>query len=90
MEFLGKCQQCLVPGGLIFVKENALFGKRSPDVDLVDHSIIRCDAAFRKLFAQAGLGLVDTQVQTKFPPSLYPVIMYCLRPLIEDHAVAKE
>ena len=62
----------------MFAKENTLSTKRLPDLDLTDRSVIRSDEAFQKIFAQAGLRLLDVELQTNFPPSLYPVRMYCL------------
>lgn len=40
----------------------------------------RTDEKFRKLFNDAGLELIQTDLQTGFPQGLFPVRFYALRP----------
>jgi protein N-terminal methyltransferase len=35
----------------------------------------------RELFTKAGLSLIQTRLQKKFPKELFPVRMYAFRPL---------
>lgn len=60
------------------VKENVLSGDREPDIDPEDHSMVRSEAHFRRIFAAAGLTVLDVTTQTHFPASLYPVRMFML------------
>lgn len=50
-------------------------------IDKTDNSIMRTDQHYRQLFQKASLRLVLDMKQPNFPKSLYPVYMYCLRPI---------
>lgn len=80
-EYLRKSKDWLSEGGWIVVKENLSNDPADVDVyDEVDSSVTRTDKKFRKIFQDAGLKLVSTELQKGFPASLYPVRMYALRP----------
>lgn len=67
--------------GWIMVKENLSSDAFGDDiVDDVDSSVTRSDGKFKQLFEEAGLKIVDTQMQKGFPKGLYAVKMYALRP----------
>lgn len=70
-------------GGWIVVKENMSTDPSGADIyDELDSSVTRTDDKFRRLFAEAGLEVVRSELQTGFPKGLglYPVRMYGLRP----------
>ncbi|KAF2265287.1 hypothetical protein CC78DRAFT_579427 [Lojkania enalia] len=68
-------------GGWIVVKENMSSDRQKRDIfDDEDSSVTRSDDKFRKLFKEAGLKIVATELQKGFPKELYPVRMYALRP----------
>lgn len=48
--------------------------------DEQDSSVTRTDANWRKIFNEAGLLLLKTELQTGFPKNLFPVRFYALRP----------
>ncbi|KAL9599096.1 MAG: hypothetical protein Q9219_004054 [cf. Caloplaca sp. 3 TL-2023] len=67
-------------GGWIIVKENMSTDVEGADIyDEVDSSVTRTDEKFRRLFAEAGLVVVRTEVQGGFPKKLFPVRFYALR-----------
>jgi len=80
-DYLSKSKGWLSEGGLVVVKENLSNDPADVDVyDEVDSSVTRTDKKFRKIFQDAGMKLVSTELQRGFPASLYPVRMYALRP----------
>ncbi|KAF2192245.1 hypothetical protein K469DRAFT_730857 [Zopfia rhizophila CBS 207.26] len=65
----------------IVVKENMSSDSKKKDIyDDQDSSVTRTDDKFRKLFKEAGLKIVATELQRGFPKELFPVRMYALRP----------
>ena len=64
-------------GGCIFFKENTVTSGFVLDKD--DNSITRSDAQYRQLFRDAGMELVCTRQQDKFPAELFDVMMYAIR-----------
>ncbi|KAI1134168.1 alpha-N-methyltransferase NTM1 [Hypoxylon sp. FL0543] len=64
--------------GVIVVKENMSLGQDM--FDEVDSSVTRQDRSFRRIFEDAGLRIVKTELQHGFPDELYPVRMYALKP----------
>lgn len=77
--YLRRCADALEEEGFIIVKENLNWEVL---YDEIDSSVTRSDAAFRKIFAEAGLRVLRTEEQRGFPErlGLYEVRMYCLRP----------
>lgn len=76
------------PGGWIVVKENISTNAEGKDIfDEHDSSVTRTDENWRKIFEEAGLVLLKTELQTGFPKHLFPVRFYALRPgkLKEDY-----
>lgn len=80
VEFWVRCRQALMHDGTMIVKENIA---PAEDVfDPTDLSVTRTDAKFRQLFEMAGFKLIASDVQKGMPRELYPVRMYCLKPLV--------
>jgi protein N-terminal methyltransferase len=79
--FLEECKKSIRKGGFIGIKENTLSSEGKPVADRQDHSIVRCDEDFRKIFQKAGLNIVDYAIQKDFPSFVYPVRLYLLQPL---------
>lgn len=68
-------------GGWIVVKENISTNAEGKDIfDKQDSSVTRTDENWRKIFKEAGLVLLKTELQTGFPKHLLPVRFYALRP----------
>lgn len=69
------------PRGWIVVKENISTNAEGKDIfDKLDSSVTRTDENWRKIFKEAGLLLLKTELQTGFPKHLLPVRFYALRP----------
>lgn len=78
VEFLIRCKNGLQPNGTIVVKEN-----NAPDADVFDEtdsSVTRSNASFQRLFKEAGLKLIATELQKGLPRELFKVRMYALKP----------
>lgn len=81
VEYLKRLPPVLSQGGWIVVKENLSNHHLGEDVfDDVDSSVTRTDTKFRRLFEDAKLKLVSTELQKGFPKGLYPVRAYALQP----------
>ncbi|GAB1743608.1 hypothetical protein NU219Hw_g534t1 [Hortaea werneckii] len=81
VDYLKRLPACLSAGGWIVVKENQSNDPFGQDIyDEVDSSVSRTDTKFRRLFNDAGLRLVATELQKGFPKGLYPVRVYALVP----------
>ena len=81
--FLKRCGQVLKSGGFIFVKENVC-ARSKTEFDTVDSSICRPESLFKEIFEAADLTIVKQETQKDFPPSLYPVLMFVLKPNQQD------
>ncbi|KAF9535299.1 AdoMet dependent proline di-methyltransferase-domain-containing protein [Crepidotus variabilis] len=88
--FLKRCKEALNQEdevgrkrSLIGVKENLCYdganGEPLEIFDEEDSSLTRSDAAWKKLFNDAGLRLVREQIQEGLPEGIYVVKMYALR-----------
>ncbi|KAK4157189.1 alpha-N-methyltransferase NTM1 [Chaetomidium leptoderma] len=77
--FLERCRLALNPGGLIVVKENNSTGGED-DFDQLDSAVTRQDDTLRHIFRDAGLRLVQVELQKGFQADLLPVRMYALKP----------
>jgi protein N-terminal methyltransferase len=65
----------------IIVKENLSTDFKGKDIyDEEDSSVTRSDEKFRRLFQDAGLKVVATELQKGFPKELFPVRIYALKP----------
>ncbi|CBX94493.1 similar to DUF858 domain-containing protein [Plenodomus lingam JN3] len=65
----------------IVVKENLSTDIRHKDIyDDEDSSVTRSDDKFRRLFQEAGLKILATELQRGMPKDLFPVRVYALRP----------
>ncbi len=83
-DFVAFFKRCIIglapgPNSYIVVKENALPEGFLYDKD--DDSVMRSDGMLRELFTKAGLSLIKTSLQKKFPTELFPVRMYAFRPV---------
>ncbi|KAK4250301.1 alpha-N-methyltransferase NTM1 [Corynascus novoguineensis] len=83
VQFLVRCKTALnSKEGVIVVKENnSTIGR--DEFDDVDSSVTRDDGTFRRIFTEAGLRLVQTELQKGLNvsgASLLPVRMYALKP----------
>ncbi|MCJ1468281.1 Alpha N-terminal protein methyltransferase 1 [Pseudocyphellaria aurata] len=79
--FFERCSKSLTSEGWIVVKENISTGKDDTDAfDEVDSSVTRTDKKYGRIFEEAGLLLIKTELQLGFPKELYPVRFYALRP----------
>lgn len=79
--YFEKCKKAVTMDGWIIVKENMSTDVDGEDVfDEQDSSVTRTDQKFRKLFKEADLRLIKTEVQRGFPKGLYPVRFYALKP----------
>lgn len=81
VDYLKRLPKVLSEGGWIVVKENLSNHHLGEDVfDEEDSSVTRTDVKFRKLFEEAGLRLVSTELQKGMPKGLYAVRAYALQP----------
>lgn len=81
LAYLERCKKALTADGWVIVKENMGTNVNGEDVfDQQDSSVTRTDQKFRKLFKEAGMRLVKTELQRGFPKGLYPVRFYALKP----------
>lgn len=81
VEYLKRLPGALTEGGWIVVKENLSNHYLDVDVfDETDSSVTRTDKKFRKLFEEAGLSIVVTEMQRGMPKGLYAVRTYALQP----------
>ena len=64
----------------VVLKENILKRDGPAEVDQSDASVTRSDAHLKRLFAEAGLEIIEQRVQDKMPAELYPIKFYALRP----------
>ncbi|KAK4105135.1 hypothetical protein N658DRAFT_418436 [Parathielavia hyrcaniae] len=83
VSFLKTCTTALNPdGGWIVVKENNSTASKD-EFDHVDSSVTRVDHSLRRIFEEAGLRLLQVQLQRGLNVSgvsLLPVRMYALKP----------
>ncbi|CDR41683.1 CYFA0S07e05006g1_1 [Cyberlindnera fabianii] len=78
VKFLLRCKEGLQENGTIVVKEN---NAHDQDIfDEEDSSVTRSDESFKKLFKEAGLKLIATELQRGLPKELFKVRMYALKP----------
>ena len=82
VEYLVRCRGALTDVGIMIIKENI---SEEPEGDIYDESessVTRTDAKLRKLFKDAGMHLILSEVQSGFPRQLrlLPVRSYALRP----------
>lgn len=79
VQFWITCKKALKPDGTLIVKEN--IAPVDDIFDETDSSVTRTDEKFRSLFIKAGYKLIASDVQKGLPRELYPVRMYCLKPI---------
>ncbi|KAE8381641.1 AdoMet dependent proline di-methyltransferase-domain-containing protein [Aspergillus bertholletiae] len=82
VEYLVRCRGALTDVGIIVIKENI---SEEPEGDIYDEeesSVTRTDEKLRRLFKEAGMHLILSELQTGFPRQLrlLPVRSYALRP----------
>lgn len=76
--FLQRCKEGLKPGGMIVLKENNTASGFV--LDLEDSSITRSHEYFLYIIEKAGMTCVEHRLQTGFPPELFQVRMYAIKP----------
>lgn len=80
VDYLIRCRHGLTPGGVICAKENvSLKGHFLVDPD--DNSITRTVEQYKDLFSRAGLRILLQMRQSRWPPGLFPVLMFALVPI---------
>lgn len=81
VQFWIRCKDALMGNGVgtLIVKEN--IAPTEDIFDETDSSVTRTDAKFRHLFELAGYKLLASDVQKGMPRELFPVRIYCLKPV---------
>ncbi|KAF4549832.1 Alpha N-terminal protein methyltransferase-like protein [Elsinoe fawcettii] len=80
-EYLARSIIWLSAGGFIVVKENLSNHVLGQDIyDETDSSVTRTKEKFEKIFEEAGLSIIKTELQRGFPKELYPVRIWALAP----------
>ena len=81
VEYLRRCKQAVSVHGWIIVKENISTDPQGKDIfDEIDSSVTRTDEKFQRLFKDADIRIMRTEIQRGFPRGLFPVRLYALRP----------
>lgn len=88
VRFLRQCCKCLLPGGLIGLKDNVVRSGFLIDKD--DSSIMRSDKYLKHLFSKAQVEVIREIKQLDFPRDVFPVRIYALRPTSQPHADPNE
>ncbi|KAG1772741.1 alpha-N-methyltransferase NTM1 [Suillus occidentalis] len=79
VQFLQRSKKALRDArSLIVVKEN-ICREQNAIFDEQDSTFTRSDLAFKSIFRDAGLKIIQEKIQHGLPEGLYPVIMYALR-----------
>lgn len=78
VRFLRQCCKCLLPGGIIGLKDNVVRSGFLIDKD--DSSIMRSDKYLKHLFSKAQIEVIRETKQLDFPRDIFPVRIYALRP----------
>lgn len=79
VDFFERCRLSLTKNGVIVVKENIATGAEI-EYDDADSSVTRPYALMQKIFDEAKLKIVLTEVQKGFPKEIYPVHSFALIP----------
>lgn len=83
VEYISRCRAALTEKGIMVIKENISTDPNGDDMyDDLDSSVTRSDEKFRKLFRDADMTVLASEIQTGFPKKypLLPVRSYALRP----------
>ncbi|XP_075977910.1 N-terminal methyltransferase [Anticarsia gemmatalis] len=80
IDFFERCSMSLNKNGVIVVKENIATG-REIEYDDDDSSVTRPVALMEKIFEEAKLKVIKTEVQKGFPEDIYPVYSFALKPV---------
>jgi len=78
--FFARAVAALKPGGYLGLKENNCKEEQITEVDEEDSSVTRSDSEFRRLFKLCHLEVTHFADQADFPPDMFGVRMYCLKP----------
>jgi protein N-terminal methyltransferase len=81
VDYLVRCRESLVQGGVVCVKENVSMKTGQFLVDSDDNSVTRTLDQYKSLFAQAGLRIALQMKQPRWPSHLFPVLMFALVPI---------
>ncbi|VDM65911.1 unnamed protein product [Strongylus vulgaris] len=82
VQFLKRCIDGINKEGVIVFKDN-LSAQQDSEFDSEDNSWTRPEKLVLELFERAGLRVVAENVQTGFPPGMYKVKMFALKPFRE-------
>lgn len=77
VSLLKRCKAALTKRGFIFMKENC--AKDHHDIDPADNGLMRTDAHFRALFAQAQLTCIREGAQKHWPSDVATLKMFALQ-----------
>lgn len=83
VQYVSRCRNSLTENGIMVIKENLSTHPGDQDMyDDEDSSVTRTDAKFKKIFDEAGMEVIKSEIQTGFPKQfkLLPVKSYALRP----------
>lgn len=83
IEYVRRCREALTDIGILVVKENLSTDSNGHDMyDGLDSSVTRTDEKLRKIFSDAGMNVIVSELQLGFPKTfkLLPVRSYALRP----------
>ncbi|KAL2040246.1 hypothetical protein N7G274_007149 [Stereocaulon virgatum] len=81
VEYLRRCKKAVTMDGWIVIKENMSTNRDGEDVfDETDSNVTRTNEKFQRLFKEADVRCLKTELQRGFPKGLYPVRLYALRP----------
>lgn len=80
VDFLERCSGALNKHGVIVVKEN-IASSEEIEYDDDDSSVTRPYALIKKIFDEAKLQIVKTDIQKGFPDYIYPVTSFALIPM---------
>lgn len=87
VKFLQQCCHCLVPGGVICLKDNVV--RNGFVIDNDDSSIMRSDQYLKHIFAKANVQVIRETIQLDFPRDIFPVRTYALSPLPQSTQVSQ-
>lgn len=82
IDFFKRISNCLRKNGVIIVKENFTKGDVLSSIfDKEDSSVTRTLSVFKNIVKSSNLRIVKEMKQSNFPKELFPVYIFCLRPI---------
>jgi protein N-terminal methyltransferase len=81
VEYLRRCKKAVTMDWWIVIEENMSTNRDGDDnFDETDSSVTRTNEKLQRLFKEADVRCLKTELQRGFPKGLYPVRLYALRP----------